>query len=224
MKLDSFVENSMGTIGERIKILRGKLNQSEFAERLGVHKNTVVNYERGDRFPDVPVLQKILQLFPGTNPGWLLTGEGSRRKADPAQEKYVMFPRYDLLVREEPERYVESGQVVDFFSFKEDWVKNFLGVPQKDLALLSVKGDGMSPSLSDGDVILVDLRSSRIEDSGIYVLEFDDALLVKRIQRKFDGSVVVISDNPLYEVEVLEKDRVDSLKIVGRVVWAGRKM
>ena len=90
-----------------------------------------------------------------------------------------MFPKYDLVVGAGPERVVENEQIVDFVSFKEDWVRNFLRVPQKDLALLTVKGDSMSPSLSDGDMILVDVRASKIEDSAIYVLEFEDALLVK---------------------------------------------
>jgi phage repressor protein C with HTH and peptisase S24 domain len=82
----------------------------------------------------------------------------------------------------------------------------------------------MNPTLNDGDMILVDLRSERIEDSAIYVLEFDDALLVKRIQRKLDGSVVIKSDNQLYDAEILQKDRAEALKIIGRVVWTGRRM
>jgi phage repressor protein C with HTH and peptisase S24 domain len=82
----------------------------------------------------------------------------------------------------------------------------------------------MNPTLSDGDMILVDLRAGRIEDSAIYVLEFDDALLVKRIQRKLDGSIVIKSDNPLYETEVLTRDRAQSLRIIGRVIWSGRRM
>lgn len=217
------MENS-GTIGERIKVLRGEMHQTELADRLGVHKNTIVNYERGERFPDAPILLKILQLFPGTNPAWLLTGEGTRRKSEPAQEGFVMFPRYDLMVGAGPGRLVASEQIVDFVSFREEWIRDFLRVPKKDLALLTVKGDSMSPSLSDGDMILVDLRTSRIEDSAIYVLEFEDALLVKRIQRMLDGSVVIKSDNQFYDPEVLSKDRVEALKVVGRVVWAGRRM
>ena len=135
-----------------------------------------------------------------------------------------MFPRYEIEAGAGPGRDVQSEQVVDFVSFKEEWVKNFLRVPRENLALLSVKGDSMNPTLNDGDMILVDLRANRIDDSAIYVLEFDDALLVKRIQRKLDGSVVIKSDNSLYEPEVLQKDRAVELRITGRVVWSGRRM
>lgn len=90
--------------------------------------------------------------------------------------------------------------------------------------MLIVKGDSMNPTLNDGDMVLVDLRASRIEDNAIYVLEFADSLLVKRIQRKLDGSVVIKNDNPRYEPEILPKERVESVKIVGRVVWSGKRM
>ena len=214
----------MTKVGDRIRDLRGEMQQAELADKLGIHKNTMANYERGDRFPDVNILLNILEVFPDTNPGWLLTGEGSKNRSEPVQGGFVMFPRYEIEAGAGPGRNVQSEQVVDFVSFKEEWVQNFLRVPRENLALLSVKGDSMNPTLNDGDMILVDLRSDRIDDSAIYVLEFDDALLVKRIQRKLDGSIVIKSDNRLYEPEVLQKDRAEALRIIGRVVWSGRRM
>lgn len=214
----------MGHIGDRICELREEMPLPVLAEKLNIHKNTLVNYERGIRAPDVNLLLKILELFPNTNPTWLLTGDGYKSRSEPAQEGFVMFPRYEIEVGAGPGRVVQNEQIVDFVSFKEEWVRNFLRVPRKDLSLLTVKGDSMSPTLNDGDMILVDLRSQRIEDSAIYVLEFDDALLVKRIQRKLDGSVVIKSDNQLYDEEIIQKDRVGALRIVGRVVWIGRRL
>lgn len=214
----------MGTLGERIRELRGDMQQAELAEKLGIHKNTMMNYEKGERSPDVHILQKLLAIFPETSPAWLLTGEGSKTRSDTLPENFVMFPRYEVSASAGPGRYLESEQLVDFVSFKDDWVRNYLRVPTKDLALINVKGDSMAPTLNDGDLILVDLRAIRIEDSAIYVIEFDDALLVKRVQRKLDGSIVIKSDNPLYDPEVLTKEKADGLRIVGRVVWTGKKL
>jgi len=214
----------MAGIGDRIRELREEMSPADLANKLGIHKNTMTNYERGGSFPDAKILLNLLEIFPGTNPTWLLTGEGSKNSSEPVQRGFVMFPRYEIEAGAGPGRTVQSEQVVDFVSFKEEWVQNFLRVPRKDLALLSVKGDSMNPTLNDGDMILVDLRSDRIDDSAIYVLEFDDALLVKRIQRKLDGSIVIKGDNPHYEPEVLQKDRAETLRIIGRVVWSGRRM
>jgi phage repressor protein C with HTH and peptisase S24 domain len=119
---------------------------------------------------------------------------------------------------------IHSEQIVDHLAFRADWVRHALGVQQSDLALISVKGDSMEPTLSNGDLILLDMHSGKVEDNAIYALQHNGTLLVKRIQRRLDGSVVVSSDNPRYESEAVGIDAVDSLRVVGRVVWAGRRM
>jgi transcriptional regulator with XRE-family HTH domain len=66
----------METIGERLRQVRGEMDLSLLARKLGLHKNTLSNYERGVRSPDASVLSKLLEVFPAANPNWLLTGEG----------------------------------------------------------------------------------------------------------------------------------------------------
>lgn len=61
-------------IGERIAHVRGHKSQSAFASEMGVHKNTLGNYERGDRVPDAEFVAGLADR--GYNPQWLLTGEG----------------------------------------------------------------------------------------------------------------------------------------------------
>ena len=116
---------------------------------------------------------------------------------------------------------IHSEQIVDHLYFKSEWINSVFGVPRESLVLISVLGDSMEPTLSNGDLILVDIRMSRVEDGAIYVIQYDDALLVKRLQKKYDGSVVIRSDNTLYEPEVLHGEDAINLKIVGRVIWAG---
>lgn len=215
----------MAHVGDRIKEIRNEMHLDRLAEKIGVHANTIRNYESGKRSPDATFMAKLLDVFPETNPGWLLTGEGSRERMEmQAQEGFVMFPRHKAHTGPGLGRLVESEQVVDFVSFKEEWVRNYFHVSCQDLVLLDVKGDSMSPTLNDGDIILVDMGSARLEDSAIYVIEFDDVLLVKRIQRKFDGSVVIKSDNPIYESEVISREGVESLRIAGRVIWTGKRI
>jgi phage repressor protein C with HTH and peptisase S24 domain len=134
---------------------------------------------------------------------------------------YIRVPRYEVKASAGGGAIIHSEQIVDHLYFKTDWVKNVLGIPRDFLALISVQGDSMEPTLSNGDLILIDTRSSRVEDGAIYVVQYEDALLVKRLQKKYDGSVVIRSDNPLYEPEILHGENAMNLKIVGRVVWAG---
>jgi len=106
----------------------------------------------------------------------------------------------------------------------KDWVKNALGVSRKDLVLISVKGDSMQPTLSEGDLILVDTAVREFEDSAIYVLRKGDGLFVKRVHHKLDGTIIVKSDNQHYEPETYGPESAPAVQVVGRVVWVGRKL
>lgn len=216
----------METIGERIRHIRGGVDLGDLADKLGVHKNTLSNYERGLRVPDTKFVQRLLEIFPEASPGWLLTGEGpaERPEGEEVPEGFFLVPFHEVELKRPGGGKLVSDQVVNYVSFNTDWVRNFLGVAPKDLALVAVKGDSMKPTLSDGDLVLVDLRANRIEDNAIYVIQFKDALIVRRLHRKLDGTVIVKSDNSSdYEPEVLAEEAAEALRIVGRVIWTGRK-
>ena len=67
-------------IAGRIKMIRGESRQDDFANSLGVNKNTVGRWERGEQTPNVDDLNRILQVYPDINPTWLVTGEGEMEK------------------------------------------------------------------------------------------------------------------------------------------------
>jgi len=71
------------SIGQRIKLIRSHagITRDEFAERIGIHKNTLANYESGERKPDYDVTVKICQVFK-VHPLWLLIGEGFQAEGD----------------------------------------------------------------------------------------------------------------------------------------------
>jgi phage repressor protein C with HTH and peptisase S24 domain len=77
----------------------------------------------------------------------------------------------------------------------------------------------MVPTLADGDEILVDETDRERLRDGIYVLRVDGALMVKRLVREGDG-FAVRSDNPRAD----PVDLAGGVDVVGRVLWAGRRL
>lgn len=61
----------------RIKKIRecANLTQEEFGKRIGSARNTIANYETGNRKPSSAVVTLICKEF-GINEVWLRTGEG----------------------------------------------------------------------------------------------------------------------------------------------------
>lgn len=137
---------------------------------------------------------------------------------------FVFVPQYDVRASAGHGSLIHSEQIVDHLAFKKAWVRSELDCCEKNLALITVKGDSMEPTLSHRDLILIDLRKNQITDNAIYVLQYDGALLVKRIQRKMDGAIIIKSDNPEYENEKLSAKQANLLNVLGMVVWHGRKM
>lgn len=108
--------------------------------------------------------------------------------------------------------------------FEETWLRQLAGGRLPNLSVIGVQGDSMSPTLSDGDDILVNTSDGldRLRD-GIYVLRCDDTLLVKRVGLgPSPRRVAIKSDNGAYPdwPDCAVKD----IDIIGRVVWAGRRL
>lgn len=113
-------------------------------------------------------------------------------------------------------------------AFPKRWLRDMAASDPNELSIIAVQGDSMEPVLSDGDEILVDRGdgAERLRD-GIYVLRQDDALIVKRIamnpaRQRGTRRFTIKSDNPGYP------DWPDcgpgDVNVIGRVVWAGRKI
>ena len=109
-------------------------------------------------------------------------------------------------------------------AFDPAWLRRIASGGPGQLSIIQVQGDSMAPTLADGDDILVDRGDAggRLRD-GIYVLRMDEALVVKRLALNPAARTVSIrSDNPAYPGwPDCEPATVD---VVGRVVWAGRRI
>lgn len=66
----------MATIAQKLKNSRIKvgLTQSEAAERMGIHRNSLLNYEKGRREPNAKLINRFAQLY-GVDVDWLSQSE-----------------------------------------------------------------------------------------------------------------------------------------------------
>ena len=136
----------------------------------------------------------------------------------------ISINRHPVFASAGPGAIVSEGLGKPYFGFDERWLKALTSTPSSNLSIVRVEGDSMSPTLNDGDDILVDLGDcgERLRD-GIYVLRVDDALIVKRLALSPMGRrVTVQSDNPAYP-DWPDCD-LDEIHCIGRVIWSGRKV
>ena len=92
-----------------------------------------------------------------------------------------------------------------------------------DMVLVEVEGDTMTPTLADGDLVLVAIDGQAPLRDGLYALNINGAILPKRLSVGPDGqSLVVSSDNSLYNG--WHNCNAADLDILGPILWCGRKL
>ncbi|BBU58536.1 hypothetical protein KU6B_48010 [Mameliella alba] len=135
----------------------------------------------------------------------------------------TLVPVYDVhasagggaINHEEPEVYS--------LAFPPSYLKKLTSSSPGNLAIISVKGESMEPTLLDDDIVLLDASKTNLSYDGLFVLRFDDALHVKRVGRApKKGHVTIISDNKdLYPPMLMSSEEVEA---VGKVLWYGRRV
>ena len=191
-----------------------------FADKCALSEGTLRRYLLGETFPPLDTLERIANAAE-VSLAWLASGEEAMKREEVQEwppEGYVSIPRYEIQASAGAGAMVQSEQIVDVMSFKADWLKVSLGMSPANSAVISVCGDSMEPYLNDGDLILIDTAVNKVSNNAIYVIQYDDSLLVKRIQLKGDGTVIVKSDNPHYEPETFRGESANRLRVIGRLV------
>jgi phage repressor protein C with HTH and peptisase S24 domain len=222
-----FADMVSKNVGQRIREARGLISQRTLAEQINVHVNTIGKFERGETVPDAVQLYDIA-LVTKTNPAWLLCGEKyPKNSADSSGALYsgdggdlALVPAYGVKASAGNGEHVNEEQVIGRFAFKREWLAR-KGLNANNLAVVAARGDSMEPTVRDGDILLVDRNVDRISTDGIYLIERENDLFCKRLQRSFDGGVTIMSDNPRYGPQQLSTDAASELNIVGRVIWIG---
>lgn len=143
--------------------------------------------------------------------------------AGPSRGQVEMVSIYDVSASAGHGAIVDTETVVDKLSFPPGYLRRITNTNPRDLAIIGVKGDSMSPTISQNDVVMVDTAKRDLSFDGLFVLRDGGAsLLVKRIGRgSRSGSVILISDNRTYPPT---ERQIEDIDVVGKVVWMGVKV
>lgn len=201
---------------EEIKQALGIRDDIELAKLLGKDKSTVSKWRSSGKIP-ASVERELNKILFNKNALLIIP-------KDNQTDEFVLVPRYNVTGSCGGGALVENEEVVDYLSFRREWIKNSLRIGEKSLAVINVKGDSMEPRLRDGDVVLLDTSTKHVEDNAIYALQFNGGLSIKRVQRFMSGALEIISDNKTYKTEMIPPEQANSVRVVGRVVWAGGKV
>lgn len=209
----------MKKYSNRVKELRlaKSLSQEQLAEKIGLTKQAISQYERGERSPSMDVLEALCDFF-NVSSDYLLGFDTvtlrfvGKNEIDKLESKSSV--RIPVLGR------VAAGVPIDAIEDILDWEE----IPEAMAATgeffgLRIKGDSMQPRIAEGDVVIV--RSQPDAESGdvVIVQVNGDTATCKRLM-KHETGISLISFNPLYAPINFTNEEIESLPVViiGKVV------
>lgn len=121
--------------------------------------------------------------------------------------------------------------VIEQLAFRRDWLSK-MKISPSAAVLARVQGESMLPTLTPGDVVLIDTRHRNIPVRGlpenevryrtpIYALRGAEGAQVKRLLRPAEDQLMVISDNPDYLPQIMHLTEESISPVIGKVVWWG---
>lgn len=227
----STIEESASTIGDRVKAHRLKRgwSQAGLGSRLGVTQAAISEIER-DVTKQSGLLIPMATLF-GVDAQELLTGIKISDDAKAAFNAANHIPLHDgVIIKPYHAKTIFGDDVAENdvgtceplpFSRR---LLDFYRLPHvNDLAVLRAHGAGMSPTIEDGQLLLLNKLETIPESSKIYLVCMDKRLFIKRFVYTPAGWLLR-SDNPdklTYPDFNVSNEDMAKLQIQGRIAWRG---
>jgi len=201
------------------------LTRPQFCAAVGVAKSTLANYLSGRRVPDCLFLQRLVGRF-GVNPDWVLTGEQPPYRNGFARQ--MSFPggevvRLPAVAPALDEPFVSLDELLrnshDSFALGFNWLARQGAV--ENLFVTTVAGDCMEPLLKGGDLLLVDSSRQGLRPGGLHILVLAGGLVARRVDAAVEG-LYLQCENSAYPRVLIPTEKIPDLKVLGRVIWAGK--
>lgn len=105
--------------------------------------------------------------------------------------------------------------------FHPDYLKH-LKLDAADGILYRVHNNALRPTICQGDLVLADRTQISIEDGALYLLQFGPSFALRYAAREL-GRVILYTTSSVPS-QSLTPEQEQEIKILGRVVWVGKKL
>jgi len=138
---------------------------------------------------------------------------------DGGDDGFIRLPVYnEVAASAGPGALAATEHPDSVVAFARRFLRDQGAVPER-CSIIRARGDSMVPTIPDASLLIVDHSQVEVANGCIMVISVGDDLLVKRVRRRLDGLIDLVSDNPNYPPETIGRDTVEQLRVVGRVVY-----
>lgn len=212
--------NKIDELINRVLDATGISSSSELANALEINRSGITHARNKNKVPDKWIV-KLYRTF-NLNPKWIESGTGrvfmDQRSDDDVEFKAI--PRVAARLSAGTGSFDVSETITDYLSFQTKWLSTKGSA--SNMVAMEVFGQSMEPVIREGDTVLIDQSQKHILAGAIYAVGVEDTILVKRLE-KHPNKLVLNSDNKDYEPIFLDKDQVENVRVIGKVIWSCRE-
>lgn len=190
-----------------------KVFDKDIADVLGITQMNFATMKKRDKIPFAELLDFCASKSISIN--WLLYGQAPESLVESTNRFYMVRYFSDISAsagggsdndNEEYESLELSENFIDILGGKNEL---------KNVEAIKVSGDSMEPTFSYDDIVFINRQKNDLSRGGVFVIRTEHGLFIKRISKRIDGKIDIISDNKEYSKMTLYPQEIE---LIGRVV------
>jgi len=190
-----------------------KIFDKDVADVLGISQMNFATMKKRNKVPFGELMDFCATRSISIN--WILYGQSPESLVEATNRFYMVKYFSDVNASAgggADEQYEETQEL----EIPEQFVSILGGEKElKDIEAINVSGDSMEPTFSYNDIVFINRAKTDLQRGGVFTIRTDAGLFIKRVQKRIDGKIDIISDNQIYSTLTLEPHQ---LEVIGRVV------
>ncbi|DAB30117.1 MAG TPA: phage repressor protein [Sulfurimonas sp. UBA12504] len=211
--------NSFSEIVEEIKSIVSndfgsrKIFDKDVADVLGISQMNFATMKKRNKVPFTELLDFCATKSISIN--WMLYGQSPESLIESTNKFYIVKYFNDINASAGGGADVECESLEEL-EIPEAFVTILGGERElKNIEAINVSGDSMEPTFSYNDIVFINRTKTDLGRGGIFTIRTEAGLFIKRVVRRMDGKIDIISDNKVYDTQTFHPNE---LEVVGRVV------
>ncbi|MCK4737751.1 MAG: LexA family transcriptional regulator [Sulfurimonas sp.] len=190
-----------------------KIFDKDVADVLGVSQMNFATMKKRNKIPFGELLDFCATKSISIN--WMLYGQSPESLVD-ATNKFFMVKYFSDI-----NASAGGGADTEYEDIQEIEIPHefalMLGGERelKHIEAINVSGDSMEPTFSYNDIVFINRSKTDLQRGGVFTIRTEAGLFIKRVQKRIDGKLDIISDNDVYSTLTLDPSEIE---VIGRVV------
>jgi phage repressor protein C with HTH and peptisase S24 domain len=190
-----------------------KIFDKDVADILGISQMNFATMKKRNKIPFTELLDFCAKKSISIN--WMLYGQSPESLVE-ATNKFYMVKYFSDVNASAGGGTDEQCEEIQELEIPEQFVFMLGGERElKNIEAINVSGDSMEPTFSYNDIVFINRSKTDLGRGGIFTIKTEAGLFIKRVQKRIDGKIDIISDNQVYSTQTLNPTEIE---VVGRVV------